>query len=237
MRQRSVRKPFCVATLAFLSLILVSSAHAQQTRSPVYLQVLLGAARFAGDDLNFQQSASSDATTTSENDLSSMPYGGIAVQYPFAGEHTVWGLDGSLLFGARNRNSTVVASSNQVSIRLKSELLLTDVAAGVYIASSSQHWRVYVAAGPAMVFGQYNDDVDEDDLTVSPALRKSSDDSESAFGIGGYVRGGIEYRLNPLDSIGICVRALQTNLEFDSAPDATSDLNGVQGFLSFSRYF
>jgi len=233
----SVKSIFILAGIVVILTVQSSPVLALEERPLVFISVLVGAARFADDDLNFRQSASNDPTTISVNDLSSMPYGGVVVQYPLGGENTVWGFDGSLLFGVRSSNSRVVASNNQVSIRLDSQLLLTDVAAGLYLSHSSEYWRLYVAAGPAMMFGEYNEDMDQDDLTVTPNLRASSTYTESAFGIGGYVRAGIEYRLNSLDSIGICARALKTNLEFDSAPDPTSNLSGVQGFLSFSRYF
>lgn len=229
-----VKLLFFSASLAFFLTVQAPTVHALDVTPSVYIQALVGAAQFDRDDLTFQRSVSSDTATAIENDLSSMPYLGLAVQYPFGGENTAWGLDSSLLFGWRSRNKRVVASNNQVAISLDTELWLADLSAGLYVAHTSQHWRAYVAAGPAVVFGEYDE---KDDLTAIPRQQTSSGNSDSEFGIGAYVRGGIEYRLSDRGFVGFCVRGLKTNIEFDSAPGASSDLNGIQGFMTFSRYY
>ena len=238
MPRALTRKVFALsASLAFILAVQVPTVQAQDADRPVYVQALIGAAQFSADDLTFQQTASGDASASSENDLSTMPYLGVAVQAPLGGEMNEWGLDGSLLIGLRSRNKRVVATNNQVAISVDSELWLTDISAGLYVAHVAPRWRAYLAAGPAMLFGEYNDDTDEEDLSATPSPQTSSTNSDSEFGIGAYLRGGLEYRLNGTEFIGLCIRGMKTNIQFDSAPDAGSDLNGIQGFLSFSKYF
>jgi len=225
------------AVLVWGMIFLGSGAHAQGFARTVYVQGLIGGAQFSEDALTFQRTASSDSATTSENDLSTMPYFGLAVQYPLGTGKDTWGLDGSLLIGLRSDDKRVVATNNQVAISVDSELWITDLAAGLYLAHTFKGWRAYVAAGPVMLFGEYNDDTDEDDLTVAPTLRTSSTNSESEFGLGVYGRGGIEYQIGATEYVGLCVRGMKANLTFDSAPTASSELSAIQAFMTFSKYF
>jgi len=225
------------AFLMSISAVFTTGARAAEYDGTFFLQGLVGAAQFSEEDLTFRQAASSDATTAAENDLSTMPYFGVAVQWPLGGDTTEWGLEGNLLFGLHSSDKQVVATNNQVSVRVDSDLWLTDLAAGLYAAHLTSRWRFYVAAGPAMMFGEYSDDTIEEDLTVNPIQQVPSSHSESEFGIGGYARGGLEYRLDATQSVGVCVRWVQTNLQFDNAPGSDSELSGFQGFLSFSKYF
>lgn len=206
-----------------------------ETRAPVYVQALVGAAQFNEDDLTFAET-SADGTTTSDNDLSTMPYFGMTFQLPFYGENSQIGLDGSALVGWRTKDRRVVAGNGKVAVYLDSDLWLVDLSMGLFVKHTFfTRWRLYAAAGPTMLFGDYSDDGDEDDLTAETSTEINN--SESAFGVGGYVRGGVDYRFSEDGYIGICVRAVKTDLEFDNAPDSSSSLDGVQGFITFSKYF
>ena len=61
--------------------------------------------------------------------------------------------------------------------------------------------------------------------------------SDSGFGVGGYVRGGAEYRLEDGSFLGIGVRALTSDLDFDTRADANVDLDGVQVMLTYTQIF
>jgi len=60
--------------------------------------------------------------------------------------------------------------------------------------------------------------------------------SESAFGVGGYAKLGLEYRLSADAFMGILVRGIATNLEFDQAID-DGGLASLQGFVTFTRAY
>ncbi|WP_020677122.1 outer membrane beta-barrel protein [Geopsychrobacter electrodiphilus] len=229
-----VKLLFFSAMLAFLLTLQAPRAQALDVTPAVYVQALVGAAQFSRDDLSFQRSVGGDTSTALENDLSNMPYLGLAVQVPFGGGNISWGLDSSFLYGWRSRNTHVVASNNQLAISVDTELWLADLAAGLYIAHSSRHWRAYVAAGPAVVFGEYDE---KNNLSADSPEQTLAGNSDSEFGVGAYIRAGIEYRLRDQGFVGFGVRELKTNIEFDSAPGASSGLSGVQGFLSFSRFY
>lgn len=200
-----------------------------------FVHAMVGAAQFSEDDLTFTETSASDGTT-SDNDLSNMPYLGIAFQYPFKGELTQIGLDGSLLFGWRSKDAKVVGGSGKVAVSIDSSLWLADLSAGVFVKHSvNDHWRLYVAAGPAIVFGEYSEDSDEEDLDTATIEKSSS--SDSAFGAGFYGRAGVDYQFAPNAYVGVCVRGIKTSLEFDDAPEASSGLSGAQAFVTFSRNF
>lgn len=207
-----------------------------ETQTPTFVQAMVGAAQFSEDDLTFTETSTTDNSTSSNSDLSNMPYLGMAFQYPFQGENTQIGLDGSVLFGWRSKDTRVLAGNGQVAISIDSSLWLGDLSLGLFVKHTfNNRWRTYAAAGPAMLFGSYSGDTDEEDIQTgtSEAINKS----DSVFGVGGYVRGGFDYLFDDNAYIGVCVRGLKTNIDFDSAPEASSGLSGVQGFVTFSRHF
>lgn len=209
---------------------------ALDTPTPTFVQAMVGAAQFSEDDLTFSEISTTDGTVTSDNDLSTMPYLGMAFQYPFHGDNAQVGLDGSFLFGWRSKDTTVRGGSGQIAISVDSSLWLADLSVGLFVKHTFfNRWRTYAAAGPAVVFGEYSEDTDEEDSTNE--INEKNDNSDSEFGVGAYARVGFDYLFGPNAYVGVCVRGLKTNIEFDSAPDASSSLSGVQGFLTFSRHF
>ena len=230
-----------LSKISLLVAVLVSSLtpaqlFAFETQTPTFVQAMVGAAQFSKDDLTFTKTSINDGSTSSNNDLSNMPYLGMAFQYPFQGENTQIGLDGSVLFGWRSKDTRVVAGNGQVAISIDSSLWLGDLSLGLFVKHTfNNRWRTYAAAGPAMVFGSYSGDTNEENIQTG--ANEKVDRSESVFGVGAYVRGGFDYLFDDNAYVGVCVRGLKTNIEFDSAPEASSGLSGVQGFVTFSRHF
>jgi hypothetical protein len=213
-----------------------SQLFAFDARTPTFVQALVGAAQFSSDDLTFAETSTTGSTTTSGKDLSNMPYIGMAFQYPFHGENTQIGLDGSFLFGWRSKDTKIVGVNNQITISIDSSLWLGDFSAGLFVKHTFfDRWRTYVAAGPAIMFGEYSEDTTDEGTQTGTA--ENFDTTDSAFGVGVYGRGGIDYRFGNDAYVGVCVRGLKTNMEFDDAPEASSSLSGVQGFLTFARHF
>ena len=228
----------CLLGMAFLACLLTAAAAAaQQDPQLSYLQGLVGAAAFDEDQLTFVETAAADPAAPSGNDLSSMPYLGIAGQYALAGTYNQVGIDASLLFGWRSASTSVVAGNNQARVEIDSELWLVDVAIGLYAqAMLAERWRLYGAVGPLMLFGEYSDDKEQQDLSVEPVTASRTSRSESGFGVGGYARLGLEYRMTRSALIGVAVRGITTGLEFDQTVDSGS-LTGIQGFVTFTRAY
>lgn len=229
---------FCLLGMAFFACLLNAAAVAAQEDPQLsYLQGLVGAAAFEEDRLTFVETAADDPTALSDNDLSSMPYLGLAGQYALAGTNDQVGIDASLLFGWRSASTSVVAGNGQARVEVDSELWLVDVAIGLYAQTMlGENWRLYGAVGPMMLFGEYSDDAEEQDLSVEPVTEVRTSRSQSEFGVGGYARLGLEYRMTRNALIGVAVRGITTGLEFDQTVDADG-LNGVQGFVTFTRAY
>lgn len=227
----------CLLGMALLaSLLTAAAAAAQQDPQLSYLQGLVGAAAFDEDQLTFVETAADDPTAPG-NDLSSMPYLGIAGQYALAGTYNQVGIDASLLFGWRSASTSVVAGNNQVRVEIDSELWLVDVAIGLYAQTLlGERWRLYGAVGPLLLFGEYSDDTEQQDLSVEPVTASRTSRSESEFGVGGYARLGLEYRMTRSALIGVAVRGITTGLEFDQTVDS-GGLTGIQGFVTFTRAY
>jgi hypothetical protein len=218
-----------------LAVLPASDGRAADDFPPTYVQAFIGAAEFDEDQMTFSKASSDDPDASTTNDLSSMPFLGIGGQYAFSEGNSHFGLDGTILVGWRSRNSSVSAGNGQAEVKLDTNLWLVDLAMGVYAQTIfGQHWRLYVAAGPLMLFGEYSEDSEEEELEVTPTEERKHSSSDSGFGIGGYARVGLEYRLANNAFMGLCVRGVETNLEFDRALD-DGGLSGVQGFITYSQ--
>ena len=221
--------------LMFFAVFPASNGKAADDFPPTYVQAFIGAAEFDEDPMTFSKASGDDPDAYTTNDLSSMPFLGVGGQYAFSEGNSHFGLDGTILVGWRSRDSSVSAGNGQAEVKLDTNLWLVDLAMGVYAQTIfGQHWRLYLAAGPLMLFGEYSEESEEEDLEVTPTEERDSSSSDSGFGIGGYARVGLEYRLANNAFMGFCVRAIDTNLEFDSALD-DSGLSGVQGFITYSQ--
>ena len=221
--------------LMFCAVFPASNGKAADDFPPTYVQAFIGAAEFDEDPMTFSKASGDDPDAYTTNDLSSMPFLGVGGQYAFSEGNSHFGLDGTILVGWRSRDSSVSAGNGQAELKLDTNLWLVDLAMGVYAQTIfGQRWRLYVAAGPLMLFGEYSEDSEEEDLEATPTEERKSSSSDSGFGFGGYARAGLEYRLANNAFMGLCVRGVTTNLEFDNALD-DSGLSGVQGFISYSQ--
>jgi len=232
--------------MGLFGLIIISAAATLLTAAPAtageglrlaYFQGLVGAADFDEDKLAFAEPSAGAPNTVSANDLSTMPYLGVAGQFPLARSESHLGIDASLLVGWRSDDTSFAAGNGQARIEIDSDLWLIDVAIGLYAQTIlGDRWRLYAAVGPMMLFGEYSDDTTQADPAATPATETKQSNSDSAFGIGGYAKLGLEYRLSGDAFMGIAARGIATNLEFDRAVD-NGELTGIQGFVTFTRAY
>lgn len=203
----------------------------------VFSQAYVGAADFGGKSMVFSETSDSDPGIISKTNLSTMPYLGLSVQCALGPGQTHVGIDTSLLVGWRSRKSSVSGSNGDVRIEIDSELWLLDLSIGPYVQTVlGNNWRVYAALGPMLLFGEYSDDTNEENLADSEAGAGEDSHSDSAFGVGGYAKLGLEYAISGDAYIGIAVRGITTSLEFERAR-GDEGLNGVQAFVSFTRVY
>lgn len=202
----------------------------------IYIQAYVGATDFDEDAMTFSESSATNPELTSTTDLSSMPYLGISAQFAMGADSTHIGIDSSLLFGWRSENRSASVENGQLRVKLDSKLWLLDLSVGVYAQTVlAERWRLYGAIGPVLLFGEYSDDTEEEDLSATPYVAKKSN-SDSAFGFGGYAKVGLEYALTHNDYIGLALRGVTTNLDFDRAL-GDDMLDGIQGFVTFTHAY
>lgn len=231
---RQITIPLICAAVFFLS---TETAYSEESFQTIYFQGYVGAASFDENSMTFIESSDSDPDTIATTDLSSMPYLGFAAQFPLAPKKTHVGIDASLLFGWRSDDSSVTAGNGQARIEIDTNLWLLDLSMGLYAQTTlGERWRLYGAVGPMLLFGDYSDDTKEENPAVSPVDVKKESNSDSAFGFGGYAKLGLEYALSSDNYVGIAVRGITTNLDFDSALD-DDGVNGLQGFLTFTHVY
>ena len=222
--------------LVFFAILNVIPVNAEEGLRLSYIQGLIGAADFDADRMTFAE-PDPNGSTFSTDDLSTMPYLGIAGQFALAGTETHLGIDTSLLFGWRSDDTTVYAGNGKARVKIDSDLWMVDVAIGLYAQTMmGERWRLYAAAGPMMLFGEYSDDTRQDGASVNPLAETRGSSSDSEFGVGGYAKLGLEYRLYDDAFMGVAVRGISTNLEFDRAVE-DGGLAGVQGFVTFTRAY
>ena len=222
---------------ATVNVLNVAPAAAEETPGLSYIQGLIGAASFDEEKMTFAETSTEAPGAVSTDDLSNMPYLGIAGQFALADSDTHVGIDASLLFGWRSDNTSVYTGNGQARVKIDSDLWLVDLGVGLYAQTiMGDRLRLYVAAGPMMLFGEYSDDTTQEDLTVNPLVETSGSNSDSQFGFGGYAKLGLEYRLYGDAFMGVAVRGISTNLEFDQAIE-DGGLAGVQGFVTFTRAY
>lgn len=228
----------CLGIAAVVAILLTAAPAAAGKDLPLaYFQGLVGAAGFNEERLTFAEQTPGDPSTVSANDLSTMPYLGIAGQYALSGGESHFGIDASLFFGWRSDDSSIGVGNGQARVEIDSDLWLADLAIGLYAQTIlGSRWRLYGAIGPMILFGEYADDTEEQNLTVTPATVTKTSNSESGFGMGGYAKLGMEYRLGGDAFMGVAVRGVATNLEFDQAIEG-GDLTGLQGFVTFTRAY
>ncbi len=222
------RVVFILLSCLLLSFIAAPPAFSE-TERPYFLQALLGAAQFNHDSLTFNVRANGDEV---EKNLSKMPFFGVIGQFPLSEGQSQFGIEWGGLLGWRSSKTSIYSTISSTQIRVKASFWLFDLFAGPYVSHTlGNNWRIYASAGPTMLFASYKEDRDTT-LSTSDAENNSSDQ----FGVGGFVRVGVDFQMSPGAYIGICGRGVVSNLEFEDYR-AEGQVSGIQGFMTFSRKF
>jgi hypothetical protein len=194
------------------------------------VQAMLGATKYS--DLNFSSTGSEDFTTFSQSEFTWVPLLGISARLPLVQKNFDAGLDGGALFGWRSERVSAYGQNGTIYVRIRNSLWLIDLFFGPYISTQiKDHTRLYAGAGPLLLTGHYERKTKEH-LMNAPG-DNSSGSSSSAFGVGLYARGGVEFRLPDDSWMGIGVRGFTTELDFDNV-SGTTDVDGIQLIITYS---
>lgn len=197
------------------------------------VQALLGYGEYFNDGLTFADDGS-DPNLSAEASLGKVPLIGIAGQLPFNQGRTLLGMEAGGLVGWRAKKVTITAGSGGAYIRLESAVTSFDLFFGAFVSRNlGDKFRLYAGAGPTFLFANYDGKTTEYDSAGNPT---EIDTTESSFGVGGYLRGGLEFRLPDYALMGLGVRWLKTDLTFDQAIEQTG-VSGIQYLLTYTRGF
>lgn len=228
--------------LAILATMLTIAARGKQNTYDVWeenynVQALLGAIKF--DDLEFDL----EDGQNEKADISTLPQIGGAWCTRPKGDRFQYGLETTFLFGFRTKDVEYIQISSGLRARVSISYWMIDFSGGGYVSlflDKGKKVRIYGAAGPLLIFADYDEDNElRDDLDPDPGNDLDddrNDNGESAFGYGVYGRAGLEFRVYEYGMLGMGVRTLYADLDF-SAVGGTTDVRGIAGFVTFTAGF
>lgn len=158
-------------------------------------------------------------------DLDQMPLiGGGGMWAMNEGRITV-GPEAGIDFGFRSSGGAFVSTGGGAAVAVDIDLLLVNLYAGLFANTFlGQKWRVYVGAGPLLQFADYEQ------------AGESVADDGSGFGVGYYVRTGLEYMLPNRWMVGVGGRWIDSEIDL-SGELGDLEVQGTQLFLSVTNGF
>ena len=188
------------------------------------VQSLLGASFLDESQIVFEGVSEVDPSALASVDYDTLPAAGISGMQPITQGTPHLGLEGSLLVSWWVKEADVyLPGGGTIVLDVDTALWLTELSIGPYISTSmNAPVRFYAGAGASMQAGfvefESSDELEEDG---------------SAFGVGGYARAGLELLLGDGGLLGVGVRSVHADLDFDSGlPDV--DLDALQVFVTYS---
>ncbi len=194
------------------------------------VQALLGAVQF--ENLKFDVT---DSTTPEEVDLSLLPqFGGAWSTLP-KGDRFQVGLECSFLLGMQFQEvNYAYAGGGGLYVNISTSMWMFDLAGGGYanlFLDPGKKVRLYAGGGPLMVYADY-----QADKKFSDGTTPDEDVGESVFGIGAYLRTGIEFRVHGKGMLGMGARGTWSSVDFTEV-GGRSELIGTALFVTYTAGF
>ena len=230
--------PTLCATLLFTLQAGPVSAEQEEEELPLF-QVFLGVLEL--DDQTGEWDEISDDNV--DVDFSSLPSGGIEAEYVFYRNWVHLGLNSGGSIAWKNDDTKFsggVTNENGGTLRidLDNSLFLFELHLGGYVrARISDRITTYAAAGPMVMYGEH--EVEDENVEEMPAqpietgtvVITNSDSND--INVGYYARAGIDFEIGENQHMGLGVRYLSTELDFDKTIGKI-DIKGPQYVLTFT---
>ena len=215
---------------------------------PDRVQVFLGVMEIDDEQGELQSGDGEEV----EINFDSLPTIGLEVETPLnereaaleyginAGGGISWKGDGTSMRG------TVGGQGANVVFKLDNSFLLAEFHMGGYLrAHLGEKVDVYLGAGPALIYGSHDvddmEDVDGNTLDNQPIALEDGTvvfkkDNSSDFILGYYGRIGIEFDVGGSSQMGVGVRYLGGEMDFNDTIGKI-DINGVQFLFTYSAWY
>jgi hypothetical protein len=225
-----------VSISAALFVLPATQTSAEDREGPLF-QVFLGVLEL--DDQNGDWEDISDSGV--DVDFSSLPSGGIELEYLFGRGWVHWGLNpgGSISWKNDDTNfggSLTNENGGTLVVDIDNSLFLMELHLGGFVRGR-MHERIttYAAAGPMVIYGSH--DVEDESFEGIPESAEDPvdlDDTDSDdINIGVYARAGIDFEIDEDQFLGFSIRYLSTELDFDKTVGKI-DIEGPQYVLTYT---
>jgi hypothetical protein len=224
--------------LATLLITISLPAMAERTERH-YLYGAIGVMDFDDDDV---AELTDDTGTDYDGDLGNRPYGGGFVQFPLNRASQdgpgQWGYEAGGYVSWKNHTSSFEAKDNTARIRIENEFLMVETFLGLFTALQlGDRVRLSASVGPTFVYGRVS--LDDDTPEIEPYGGGSNivinrDSSDSDVTLAAYARAGIDIRISERSYIGLSVKTIKGELEFDDSIGEV-DLEGPYVMVTFGK--
>ncbi|MEM9254065.1 MAG: outer membrane beta-barrel protein [Pseudomonadota bacterium] len=176
-----------------------------------------------------------------EVDFGSLPVAGLEAEYAFHEGWVHWGINsgGSIAWQAddtRFAGGFTPATGGVLALQVDNSMFLAELHLGAYVRGRL-HDRVttYAAAGPMIMYGYIEvEDEQVQGMGDNPSDEPNIEDTDASdVNIGYYVRFGIDFEYRDNAHLGVGVRYLNTELDFNNTIGKL-DIEGPQYMLTFS---
>jgi opacity protein-like surface antigen len=174
-------------------------------------------------------------------DFSSLPSGGIEAEYIFGGGWVHWGLNPGVSVAWKNDDTNFAgALTNEnggtLLVELDNSLLLVELHLGGYVRGRlGDRVTTYAAAGPMLMYGSH--DIENENVQGTPQPPPGTvvipQSNSSDTNLGYYARVGIDFQIDDKQSLGLGVRYMAAELDFDQTVGQL-DIKGPQYVLTLT---
>jgi opacity protein-like surface antigen len=235
------RTALSATLLLALSAAAVGAESTGEIEKPL-IQVFLGVLEL--DDQTGQWEDISDNQV--DVDFSSLPSGGIETEFAFGRDWVHWGINagGSIAWKSDDTNFSggfTEETGGVLRVDVDNSLFLFELHLGGYVRGRlAERVTTYAAAGPLVMYGRHEVEDERaeqlpagDTVDDVPDLKDSDSDDVN---IGYYARAGVDFEIGEGQHIGLGLRYMSTELDFDKTVGKI-DIEGPQYVFTYTARF